>query len=116
MRFLNLPLVLTVVALAGLLYRVSYDSRSLDHRIAALETSIGDERDAIAVARAEWSLLNRPERIERLAAKYLQLAPARAEQVVTFETMAKPADVVQQQQISAPAVRPTIKPIRAAIR
>ena len=36
---------------------------------------------------AEWSLLNRPERIERLAKKHLKLNPARPQQLVTIETV-----------------------------
>lgn len=115
MRFLNLLLVLAVVALAGLLYRIAYESRSLDRRIAAIEIAIDDERDAIAIARAEWSLLNRPERIERLATKFLQMQPSRTEQVVTFETMAKPAEAMQQ-QISSQVTRPLIRPIPTAVR
>ena len=38
--------------------------------------------------RAEWSLLNRPERIERLAAKYLKLAPAQPRQLITLDRLA----------------------------
>ena len=37
--------------------------------------------------RAEWSLLNRPERIERLAKKHLKLAPSDPRQVVTVDSV-----------------------------
>jgi hypothetical protein len=41
----------------------------------------------LAVLRAEWSLLNRPERIERLAQKYLKLAPIQPRQLVTLDSV-----------------------------
>ena len=77
LRFVNICLVLGLVALAYVIYQVKYQSRALDAEIVTLGKQIDKERDGIAVLRAEWSLLNRPERIERLAQKYLKLAPAR---------------------------------------
>ena len=85
LRFVNVCLVLGLAALAYGIYQVKYETRALDERIAALHTEIEDERDALAVARAEWSLLNRPERIERLAKKYLELAPVQPAQLVILD-------------------------------
>ena len=85
LRFVNICLVLGLVALAYGIYQVKYESRALDERIAVLKKEIEEERDALAVARAEWSLLNRPERIERLAKKYLELAPAQPDQLVILD-------------------------------
>jgi cell division protein FtsL len=87
LRFINVCLVLGLVALACVIYQVKYQARGFDADIAALDTRIDQERDAIAVLRAEWSLLNRPERIERLAKKHLKLAPARPIQIVTLDTV-----------------------------
>lgn len=87
LRFVNICLVLGLVALAYVIYQVKYETRSLDAEIASLNKKIDAERDAIAVLRAEWSLLNRPERIERLAKKYLKLAPAKPVQLVTVDTV-----------------------------
>lgn len=86
MRFINICLVVGLVALAGVIYQVKYQARALDADIAALHQQIDEERDAIAVLRAEWSLLNRPERIERLARKFLKLAPANPAQLVSLDT------------------------------
>lgn len=85
LRFVNICLVLSLVALAYGIYQVKYDARALDERVAVLDKEIEKERDALAVARAEWSLLNRPERIERLAKKYLQLAPSHPAQLVILD-------------------------------
>lgn len=87
LRFINVCLVLGLVALACVIYQVKYQARGFDADIAALDKRIDQERDAIAVLRAEWSLLNRPERIERLAKKHLKLAPARPIQIVTLDTV-----------------------------
>ncbi len=87
LRFVNICLVLGLVALAYVIYQVKYESRGLDAEIASIGKRIDEERDAIAVLRAEWSLLNRPERIERLAHKYLKLAPAKPAQLLTVDAV-----------------------------
>jgi cell division protein FtsL len=87
LRFVNICLVLGLVALAYVIYQVKYEARGLDTEIASISKKIDEERDAIAVLRAEWSLLNRPERIERLAQKYLKLAPTKALQLVTVDAV-----------------------------
>jgi len=85
LRFVNICLVLGLVALAYVIYQVKYEARALDERIVVVRKEIEEERDALAVARAEWSLLNRPERIERLAEKYLNLTPAQPKQLVILD-------------------------------
>ena len=89
LRFINICLVLGLVALAYVIYEVKYEARALDEEIVGLQKDIETERDGVAVLRAEWSLLNRPERIERLEQKYLKLAPARASQLVTLDTVSE---------------------------
>ena len=87
LRFVNICLVLGLAALAYVIYQVKYEAHALDEQIAGLSRQIEAERDGIAVLRAEWSLLNRPERIERLAAKYLKLAPPQPRQLVTLDSL-----------------------------
>ena len=106
LRFVNICLVLGLVALACVIYQVKYESRALDAEIASLTEKIDEERDAIAVLRAEWSLLNRPERIERLAKKYLKLAPAKPSQLVTLDTVTDRNFNRISVEIAAPAVDP----------
>ena len=45
LRFVNICLVLGLVALAYVIYQVKYQARALDAEIAALGKQIDDERD-----------------------------------------------------------------------
>ncbi|HYJ58646.1 MAG TPA: cell division protein FtsL [Methyloceanibacter sp.] len=116
LRFVNICLVLGLVALAYVIYQVKYETRGLDSEIASLTRKIDEERDAIAVLRAEWSLLNRPERIERLAKKYLKLAPAKPVQLLTIDTVTDRDFDRTRLELAAPAPAPAAKPAKAAGR
>lgn len=78
MKKLN-PRNFIVLALAGLsgavLLHVSQNVQRSEDRLAEIEASIDREREAIRVLRAEWAYLNRPDRLERLADDFLDLAP-----------------------------------------
>jgi cell division protein FtsL len=106
LRFFNICLCLALVVLAYVIYQVKYDTRTFDVDIASLSKEIEAERDSVAVLRAEWSLLNRPERIERLAQKYLDLAPPKPRQMLALET-ASPGDLERASaELAAPALPP----------
>lgn len=85
MRILSFLLLACLAALAVVIYEVKYETRGLEKRVAELRSSVREERDAIAVLRAEWSHLNRPERVERLARKHLGLRPLAARQMITID-------------------------------
>jgi cell division protein FtsL len=110
MRVFNLILVGCVVTLAYVIYEQKYQSEGLVIRVAELQQSIKGERDAVAVLRAEWSHLNNPERIERLARKHLGLRPLQAKQLLTERQYEKlrqlaPADVAAR-MLRQPPVAP----------
>ncbi|MGI9383240.1 MAG: cell division protein FtsL [Methyloligellaceae bacterium] len=102
MRFFSILLVSGLVALAVVIYEVKYETRSLDQRVAQLRLDLKEERDAIAVLRAEWSHLNRPERLARLARKHLGLKPLGGRQMVTAAQLG----AVQAEPASDPDAMP----------
>ncbi|HYH71132.1 MAG TPA: hypothetical protein VEX16_07480 [Methyloceanibacter sp.] len=110
LRFVNICLVLALVALAYVNYQVKYESRGIDEEIVSLNKKIEDERDAIAVLRAEWSLLNRPERLQRLAQKHLKLGDAQPRQLLTLESVTS-ADFARPPLQADAAATPQAKPI-----
>jgi cell division protein FtsL len=63
------------VVSAFTLYSVKYDTRLIDERARQLERLIEAAESDIALLKAEHATLARPERIERLARRHLQLAP-----------------------------------------
>lgn len=57
---------LILMALAFWAYRENYQTQQALREMDALQREIGDLRDALAVQRAEWAYLNRPERLRDL--------------------------------------------------
>lgn len=85
LRALNLLVIAALVLAAAYVYRIKFDSTVQAERLAKLRTEVRRERDKIAVLRAQWSELDSPERIERLAKRFLKLKPVAATQFDSFD-------------------------------
>lgn len=118
MRIFSLFMIGGLIALSFLIYEVKYETGAMEEKVASLRLGIRRERDAIAILRAEWSHLNRPERIERLARKHLGLEPVQARQMMTLEQLAEhrksltapgPGQVMGE---IAPGLRHPVKAVR----
>ncbi|MCU0901521.1 MAG: cell division protein FtsL [Cypionkella sp.] len=62
--------VLSFIAILGLgfwAYREHYDTREALREVSALNAEIGNLREALALQRAEWAYLNRPDRLRELS-------------------------------------------------
>lgn len=91
MRFVSLIAFGVWVGLAFLIYDIKHETRRLEARSAALTQAIQQERENLAVARAEWSHLTRPGHIEKLARDLLKFEAVRPEQIVHWKRRGKPA-------------------------
>ncbi len=87
MRTINITLVLSALVMAFALYKVKYDALDSVREIATLKADIAREREAINILRAEWSHLNQPERVERLAKKYIGLDMLNANQILRMNEL-----------------------------
>ncbi|MGU3540425.1 cell division protein FtsL [Methylobacterium sp. A54F] len=74
-RLLNLLAVLGLVASAIYAYSIKYDTLYQGGQVSKLKTGLHKERQAIAVLRAEWQLLTRPDRLQAAVEKHLALEP-----------------------------------------
>ena len=88
MRYVNFLLAVALAVLSVFIYQMKYETRGLEQKVTRLQKTIGQERDAIGILRAEWSHLNRPARVERLARKHLGLRPLDATQVADRDALA----------------------------
>jgi hypothetical protein len=67
-------IVLVAIISFGL-YELKIEVRGLESELSGLRTGITAEKENIRVLNAEWSYLNRPERLGNMAARHLELAP-----------------------------------------
>ena len=83
------PVVLVWIGLAAVvavsLFLVKYKVQDLDEQLATIESDKLAAQQSIHVLEAEWAYLNRPEILESLSAKYLQLNPTEAKQLIVFD-------------------------------
>lgn len=103
---------LTLAGVAsGVLFHTSYRVQELDTRLASLNREIIREQEAIQVLKAEWSHLNEPGRIERLARGYTLLGPVEAGQVIaSVEAIPFPEPELDGRALVAAAPVPGRKP------
>jgi cell division protein FtsL len=81
LRLLNIAVLTLLVGTAAWAYQTKYETIFYAEQVRKLEAQAEREKDQIAILKAEWQLLNRPTRLEQLAAKHLDLKPLRASQI-----------------------------------
>lgn len=84
---------LILVIFAYWAYNVNYETQQAVKRVSGLRVEIAQEREAIAVLRAEWAYLNRPDRLRELAETHfveLGLMPMNADHFGDPELVAFP--------------------------
>ncbi len=96
-RLLTVVSSILALTLALALYLMENQVQQLERRLAALDAELLADRQAIQVLEAEWSYLNRPERLQALAAQHVEaiaLAPVSPDQIVGFEGLPTRPDPV----------------------
>jgi cell division protein FtsL len=73
-----------LAGLVILIYDMKFETRRLENKAQQLTRAIEDEKDNVALMRAEWSHVARPEQIEKLAREHLQLEPVKSSQIVDY--------------------------------
>jgi hypothetical protein len=87
MRIIHLLVIATLVFAAAYVYRIKMDSTSRTERVLRLHAEIREQRDAIAVLRAEWARLDAPLRLQGLAERHLALKPLNATQYESLKNL-----------------------------
>ncbi len=81
-RYLNFIAVAALLGSAVYAYSIKYETMRYAAEITKAQHDIQRERDGIGMARAEWARLSRPERVQALAAKHLDLQSVNVDQYV----------------------------------
>ena len=85
-RFAITWLIAVTVAALGL-FHVSHQVEQLKNELIREQRSILRDQETIHVLEAEWSYLNRPERIADLARRHLALVPLSADRMVSIQDL-----------------------------
>jgi hypothetical protein len=86
LRALNVLVIAALVMAAAYVYKIKFESTLQAERVSKMRAEIRRERDAIAILRAEWTQLDRPDRIQGLAQRHLKL---KAVEVAQFDPLDK---------------------------
>jgi hypothetical protein len=86
LRILNIVVIAALVLPAAYVYKIKFEATLQAERVSKLRAEIRRERDAIANLRAEWTQLDRPDRIQGLAQRHLKLRPI---EVAQFDALDK---------------------------
>ena len=84
---ISLWLLFSAVICFGL-FLAKYEVQSLKGELADLNREILGRQGELHVLRAEWALLSRPERIQNLSARYLDLQTVNATRIGTPDALA----------------------------
>ena len=86
LRILTVCVFAVTLGVAGVLYKIKYDTRSLQREMVLLRQQIAAERQQLAVLKAEWSYLTHPSRLARYATSFglVSLAP---KQIISFRDL-----------------------------
>ena len=96
MRIIHLLVIGVLVFAAAYVYRIKMESTERTERVLRLRAEIHEERDAIAVLRAEWARLDSPIRLQGLTERHLALKPLNANQYDSLKNLPdRPPNFVQ---------------------
>ena len=94
-RLLHVVVLVALVLAAADVYKIKYESTLQAEKVSKLRADVRREQDAIASLRAEWSKLDRPDRLQELARRHLTLKPVDARQFDTLDRLPeRPVELV----------------------
>jgi hypothetical protein len=86
-RFLHMIAISALIASAGYAYSIKYESLYYAEQVAKLKAKSQRERDVIAVLKAEWQHLNRPDRLQAAVDRHLDLQPLNVKQLARLSDL-----------------------------
>lgn len=81
-------ILITITCLLGFgILAMKNQVQTLEKQLAGINRDIQDDIKTIHVLKAEWSHLNNPSRLRKLAAKHIFLNPVQPEQIINYSAL-----------------------------
>lgn len=90
------------------LYLVKYTVQNIQREVASVDGDLKREKESLHLLKAEWAYLNRPDRLNRLAAHHLEVVPLDSKRM---DNMALLPAAHQQQELPEGAKNPLLVPV-----
>ena len=87
MRLVNIMVIGALVLAASYVYKIKFDSTLQAERVAKVRSQLRQEREAIAILRAELAKLETPGRLQQLADRHLHLRRIKPHQLDDFDRL-----------------------------
>jgi cell division protein FtsL len=116
-HYLNVIAVAALIGSAVYAYSISYQTMFYSAQIKKTKDQLQSKRDEIAVLRAEWAQLTRPQRLQQLAQRYLDLQTLAMNQIVGARDLPEPAprvDTIGRELQTLGLAQPTSTPAEGA--
>ncbi|MCQ8783957.1 cell division protein FtsL [Mangrovibrevibacter kandeliae] len=98
LKTIDIVLIAVMVSAAAWTYKIKHEAELIEDQVAAVQHKIDLEHETIALLQADWSLLNQPNRLQRLAEAFqdqLHLMPIQPDQIVEPDELpAEPVHLV----------------------
>ncbi len=113
---------LVAVAAGAWLYQVKHEAQLMDREIRRIQRQADQARDRISILRAEWALLNLPDRLREVAGRHLALVRVEPTQYASVTDFSRRAGsvAVAPVQVADTAVSvqeaPPVVPVSAPAR
>lgn len=97
---------MTLAAVCGvMLFHTSQKVNDGRTTLAGIEIAIQKEKETLRVLQAEWSYLNQPERLDKLARQYLKLQPMKNRQFINLADLDRLPQVAENAAPEEPAIK-----------
>jgi len=98
LKTIDIVLIAVMISAAAWTFKIKYEAELIDDQIQVTERKATLERETISLLEADWSLLNQPDRLQRLAEAFkadLALEPLKPEQIIEPDELpAQPINLV----------------------
>jgi hypothetical protein len=86
-KMLHIIAISVLFASAGYAYSIKYETLYYVEQVAKLKAQAEREQDVIAVLKAEWQHLNRPDRLQAAVERHLDLQPLNIKQLARLSDL-----------------------------
>jgi cell division protein FtsL len=84
------------LALGFVLLKVKHEVLKSEQELFKTTAQIHQEKEHLHILKAEWTHLNEPQRLKKLAIKYLDIQPIKKGQVAAILSPTKPSPIPQK--------------------